>query len=161
MNTTPHQYGTFYADQFRFAISVDRVQEVLHSMPTTRVPLTTPIVDGLINLRGQIVMAIDLRTRLELPPRDPRKTNVSLIVRTNSGLICLRTDRLGDVLDCDGLDCEQQSLDAMPDTVTGPMRELVRGILKLPDYLLLVLDPDLLADSEVCLGPHASSIEDK
>ena len=52
------QYGTFFVDEFHFGIPVDHVQEVMHTLPTTKVPLTTYIVTGLINLRGQIVMAI-------------------------------------------------------------------------------------------------------
>lgn len=158
MSGTRH-YATFFADQFRFALGVDRVQEVMQTIPATAVPLTTHIVDGLINLRGQIVLAMDLRARLELPPRDPRKASVSLIVRTGSGLVSLRADRLGDVLDCDSLSCAEQPLDAMPDTVTGPLRQLVRGIVKLQDVLLLVLDPDLLASSEVCLGARGGEAE--
>ena len=70
-------------------------------MPTTPVPLTTDVVDGLINLRGQIVMAIDMRARLQTAATRPDQPSVSLILRTSDGLISLRVDRLGDVLDLD------------------------------------------------------------
>ena len=157
--TAIHQYGTFYVDRFHFAITVDRVQEVLNTLPTTPVPLTNRIVNGLINLRGQIVMAIDLRLRLELPRRAAEKHGVSLIVRTNDGLVCIEVDRLGDVLDFDMIDTGLEQLDELPETVTGPIRHLVRGIIKLDETLLLVLDPDLLADSEICLGSIKAQAE--
>lgn len=169
--TQSGQFSTFFVDQMHFGVSVDRVQEALLTMATTPVPLTTDVVDGLINLRGQIVLAIDLRARLTLPPRGPDQASVSLILRTAHGLISLRVDRLGDVLDLDAVSlgniadpndeepaaedaaAEQaaQSWQALPDTVRGPLRELVQGVLTLDHSLLLVLNPDLLADPDVCL----------
>jgi purine-binding chemotaxis protein CheW len=161
------QYSTFFVEQMHFGIGVDHVQEALVTMTTTPVPLTTDVVDGLINLRGQIVLAIDLRARLQLPRRAPDQPSVSLILRTSNGLISLRVDRLGDILDLDALtlhksatasaeddvaaqpDPSLESTDiwqSLPDTVRGPLRELAQGILQLDETLLLVLDPDLLAN---------------
>jgi purine-binding chemotaxis protein CheW len=141
-------------------------------MAMTRVPLTTDVVDGLINLRGQIVMAVDLRARLNMPRRAAGQPSVSLILRTANGLISLRADHLGDVLDLDSLSMETLEEEArggemsgedltesaspplwetLPDTVHGPLRELVQGIIQLDQSLLLVLDPDLLANPDVCL----------
>jgi purine-binding chemotaxis protein CheW len=166
------QYTTFFVDRFHFGVQVDHVQEALLPMPTTLVPLTTDVVDGLINLRGQIVMAIDLRARLNMPRRDASQSSVSLILRTANGLLSLAADRLGDVLDLDALSMEslgdeeateearsedvadgrsQPLWEAVPDTVRGPLRELVQGIIQLDQSLLLVLEPDLLASPEVCL----------
>jgi purine-binding chemotaxis protein CheW len=167
------QYSTFFVDRFHFGVEVDRVQEALLPMRTTPVPLTTPVVDGLINLRGQIVTAIDLRARLNMPRPEPHTPSVSLILRTVNGLVSLRVDQLGDVLDLEamamdsandegvdaGLSPDHRSdigrprmWEAVPETVCGPLRDLVRGILKLEHSLLLILDPDLLADPSVCLA---------
>lgn len=174
------QYCTFYADPFHFAFDVDQVQEVVQPVPVTPVPLTTNVVDGLVNLRGQILPAIDLRARLDLPQRAQEEPSVSLIVRTNSGLVSLRADRLGDVLDCgDPSTCSQFAtgtagdseqvagskgdglvLDRLPDTVRGPVRELALGVIQLDQSLLLVLDPDLLLIAAACLLPNDAAALD-
>ena len=176
------QYSTFFVDQLHFGMAVDRVQEALLPMPATPVPLTTDIVEGLINLRGQIVLAIDLRARLNLPPRAPDQPSVSLVLRTARALISLRVDYLGDVLDLDTLSLstlgdEARNEDtagenvaqratppwweALPDMVQGPLRELVQGVLPLDQSLLLILDPDLLADPEACLQMDEIGVRDE
>ena len=119
------QYSTFFVDRFHFAIDVDHVQEVVRPMPTTPVPLTSEVVDGLVNLRGQIVTAVDLRSRLELPRREDAEPSASLIVRTSCGLISLRVDRLGDVLDFDDTSTNAQLSAVQPgdiesQSVAGP-----------------------------------------
>jgi purine-binding chemotaxis protein CheW len=168
------QYCTFFVDLFHFAIDVDHVQEVGRPMPTTPVPLTSEVVDGLVNLRGQIVTAVDLRSRLELPRREDEEPLVSLIVRTSSGLISLRVDRLGDVLVFDdsstsshsptdemddlGREAEGRALvlESLPDTATSAVRDIAQGIIQLEETLLLVLDPDLLLTAAVSLQPEES-----
>jgi purine-binding chemotaxis protein CheW len=101
----------------------------------TRVPLAPRVVQGLINLRGQIVTAIDLRRRLDLPdrPEDARPMNV--VVRTSDGVVSLLVDEIGDVLEVD-----QSLLERPPETIAGAARELVTGVYKLKDRLLLALD---------------------
>jgi len=60
---------TFFVADLFFGVDVLRVQEVLRFQQMTRVPLAPDVIEGLINLRGQIVTAIDMRRRLGLPPR--------------------------------------------------------------------------------------------
>lgn len=60
------QYSTFMVGDLFFGVDVLRVQEVLQFQPMTRVPLAPQVTEGLINLRGQIVTAIDMRSRLGL-----------------------------------------------------------------------------------------------
>ena len=74
--TDERQYCTFYLDGHYFGIDVRKVQEVIRYQEMTRVPLAHPVVRGLINLRGQIVTAIDLRRRLELRDRPPGRLPV-------------------------------------------------------------------------------------
>lgn len=150
------QYTTFFAGPYHFAIDVDCVREVVQPMTATPVPMTGEVVCGLVNLRGQIITAVDLRARLELPSGDARDVAVSLIVRTGGGLISLRADRLGDVLDLEtyeeggnapprsGAAGQTGLLEPIPDTVGPPLRDVVRGVLQLEETLLLVLDPEQL-----------------
>ena len=68
------QFCTFFVNGLFFGVEVLKVQEVIRFQDMTRVPLASATIQGLINLRGQIVTAIDLRHRLELPPRASRRT---------------------------------------------------------------------------------------
>ena len=63
-----NQYCTFYVDKYLFGVVVLDVQEVLKYQELTQVPLAPKEIHGLINLRGQIISAIDLRSRMSLPP---------------------------------------------------------------------------------------------
>ena len=69
MNRYPTQLCTFFVGDFHFGIDVLQVQEVLRFHEMTAVPLAPPIIRGLINLRGQIVTAMDLRERLGINDR--------------------------------------------------------------------------------------------
>lgn len=131
------QYCTFRLTNLMFGIEVDKVQEVIRAQPMTGVPLANPVVEGLINLRGQIVTALDLRRRLELPPRAPDEEPTNIVVRTSVGQLSLLVDRIGDVVDVDHANFEEP-----PETLEGVARELITGAYKLDGMLLLVLDTE-------------------
>ncbi|MFO1077150.1 MAG: chemotaxis protein CheW [Planctomycetota bacterium] len=129
------QYCTFHLADLYMGVEVRHVQEVLRYQRMRRVPLASEIVEGLINLRGQIVTAIDLRRRVGLPerPADCEPTNV--IVRDADGVVSLLVDEIGDVLDVD-----EDRVEEPPSTIPGPAGELIRGVYKLESQLLLLLD---------------------
>ena len=131
------QYCTFYVDGLCFGIGVREVQEVIRYQEMTRVPLAAPVVRGLINLRGQIVTAIDLPRRLELNDRadDTEVHPMNLVVRTDDGVVSLLVDEIGEVVEV-----AEDSFERPPPTLAGVARELVRGVYKQQDSLLLVLD---------------------
>ncbi len=132
-----HQYSTFYLDNFLFGVGVDQVQEVLRYQEMTLLPLAPPGVKGLINLRGQIVMALDLRQRLDLPPRADGDLPMNVIMRTPDGAVSFLVDAIGD-----SLEVEDDTFEPPPEMLRGVPRELIRGAYKLQDRLLLVLDTD-------------------
>lgn len=131
------QFCTFHLDRLYFGIEVLQVQEVIRSQIMTRVPLATRSVRGLINLRGQIVTAIDLRERLGLPPLDDGREPMNVVVRTAEGAVSLLVDEIGDVLET-----EAEQYEEPPETLPAWARELITGVYKLPDRLLLVLDTE-------------------
>jgi purine-binding chemotaxis protein CheW len=134
----PHasqQFATFLVDRFYFGVPVLQVQEVIRYQEMTRVPRAPVVVQGLINLRGQIVTAIDMRRRLGLANRDPAARPMNVVVRTSDGVVSLLVDEIGEVLEV-----QQEQHDAAPDTATSAVRSLVTGVYKLPGRLLLVLD---------------------
>ncbi|HYC23705.1 MAG TPA: chemotaxis protein CheW [Candidatus Bathyarchaeia archaeon] len=135
------QLSTFLLDGLFFGVEVMRVQEVIRFQEMTRVPLAPRVVSGLINLRGQIVVAIDLRRRLELAERSAEALPSNVVVRTGDGVVSLLVDAIGDVVEVDA-----GAFERPPDTLAGVARELVRGAYKLPDRLLLVLDTERAVD---------------
>jgi purine-binding chemotaxis protein CheW len=141
--TDDREYCTFVLDDAYFGIDVRKVQEVIRYQAMTRVPLAPPLVRGLINLRGQIVTAIDLRRRLNLPDRPSDRLPVNVVVTTDDGAVSLLVDEIGEVLTVSGRDYE-----GAPESLRGPARELIRGAYKLPDRLLLALDLDRLLDGK-------------
>ena len=138
--TPPRQVATFVLDQLYFGVEVLKVQEVIRYQELTRIPLAPPVVEGLINLRGQIVTAIDLRRRLGLADRREDALPMNVVVRTGDGVVSLLVDEIGDVVEVSEAQFEQA-----PDTLAGPTRDLVRGVYKLKDRLLLLLDEERAA----------------
>jgi purine-binding chemotaxis protein CheW len=132
------QFTTFLLRGLYFGIHVSHVQEVLRSQPMTRVPTAPTVVAGLINLRGQIVTALDLRRRLALDQTGAPAEPINLIVQAEAGLASLLVDEIGDVIEVD-----DALFEPPPATLQGIGRELIRGAYKLQDRLLLILDVDL------------------
>ena len=107
----------------------------------SRVPLARSVVRGLINVRGQIVMAIDLRRRMQLPDRPDDHLPTNVIVHTDEGAVSLLVDELCDVLELDG-----STLQPPPDTLDALARDLIVGVHMLHDRMLLILGTDRIAN---------------
>src|ERR1700736_2650576 len=105
MNDSP-QFSTFFMMDLAFAVAVHKVQEVIRHLDITRVPLAPDAVSGLINLRGQIILAINGRRCLELGERTATQPSVHLILRIGDELISLIVDDLGDVMEFEDADRE-------------------------------------------------------
>ena len=131
------QLATFRLDGDLYGIEVEHVQEVLRSQQLTRVPLAPSAVAGLINLRGQVVTAIELRERLGRPQRPAGTDAVVIVVRLDGEAVSLLVDSIADVLEVD-----DRSFEPVPDTLDGDVRELLRGAYKTQGRLLLALDVD-------------------
>lgn len=118
-----------------FGIPVLQVQDVLGPQRLTRVPLAPPEVAGSLNLRGRIVTAIDVRTRLGLPPRPEGMKGMSVVVDLGGELYSLLIDQVGEVLTMD-----KENFEANPPTLDPRWREVSRGIYRLKEQLMVVID---------------------
>lgn len=134
-NPSRESYCTFRLGSLNLGVEVSDVQEVIRYQPTTRVPLTSSVVHGLMNLRGQIVTALDLRSRLGLPASESEKQLMNVVVRSPDGPISLLVDEIGDVVEVN-----QERFEPPPETLKGVHREFIRGAMKLENELLLLLD---------------------
>ncbi|HET6146316.1 MAG TPA: chemotaxis protein CheW [Polyangia bacterium] len=131
------QLCTFTVDRYTFGVEVQKVQEVLRSQEMTRVPLAPWVVRGLINLRGQIVTAIDLRRRLGLPDAPVGVSPMCVILRSDQGAVSLLVDKIGDVREV-----SRDVFEPPPVTLSDLGRDLIHGVYKLPDKLLILLDAE-------------------
>ena len=129
------QYCTFLVDDLFFGVGVEEVQEVICFQEMTPVPLAPLVVQGLINLRGQIVTAINLRSRLALGPKPGEEPSMNVVVRCGDEVFSLIVDEIGDVVEVD-----DEAYEDVPPTLTGPARPLVSGTYKLRGKVMLVLD---------------------
>lgn len=151
MTDHTHQLCTFHVDGLFMGIDVQKVQEVIRYQEMTRVPLAPPAISGLINLRGQIVTAIDLRCRLGLRKRGPNELPMNVVVRDGENAVSLLVDRIGDVVEVD-----DKYFEAPPSTVRASVRGLIVGAYKMPDRLLLVLDTErALVECDSCAASES------
>jgi len=130
----PRQYSTFFVDGLYFGVDVLNVQEVLKHQEMTPVPKAHGVITGLINLRGQIVTAFDMRRRLGVSPPQTAKPSMNFVIRTEDGAVSLLVDEIGDVIEV-----RQEDFEPPPKTVSEVGREVIEGVYKLDGRLLLVL----------------------
>jgi purine-binding chemotaxis protein CheW len=131
------QFCTFLLDGQLFGVPVPQVQEVIRFHPMTPVPLAPQAVEGMINLRGQIVLAIDLRRRLDLEKRTGDELPMNVVVRTADGAVSLLVDEIGDVIEV-----EPSTFEVPPETLRGTVRAMILGVHKLDGKLLHLLDTE-------------------
>jgi len=131
------QLCTFTVDDLLFGVEVTQVQEVLRFQHMTRVPLAHDNIRGLINLRGQIVTAVDLRSCLGFAPRTDGELPMNVVIRGVEGGVSLLVDTIGDVIEV-----SEDAFEPPPSTMRAAHRHLIEAVCKLPGQLLLVLAPE-------------------
>ncbi len=133
-----NQLATFELDGDLYGVDVQLVQEALLCPGRTAVPLAPPAVAGLTNLRGQVVLTVDLRVRLGLPSaaeQADRADQMMVVVQVDDVPVGLLVDAVGDVIDVD-----DDLFESPPETLDLELRSLITGAYKLEGRLLLALD---------------------
>ena len=120
----------------KLGVEVHRVQEVIREQAMTRIPGADSVVRGLMNLRGQIVTALDLQRRLDIDEAED-EPSMNVVVRTSDAPVSLLVHEIGDVLVVDA-----DAFEPLPETLQGISRDLIRGAYKLDGELLLLLDTE-------------------
>ena len=137
------QWATFFLAQEQFAVPVEEVQEVLLSQPLTPVPLAADTIVGLLNLRGAIMPAIDLRTKLGFERLPPSGTQKFLVLKTTEGLVSIVVDEIGDVFELAG-----DGWRPVPDTLEVTHRKAVFGIYPMDGHMLLGIKTQVVCADE-------------
>ena len=149
--TSTRQFCTFYLDHLLCGVESQKIQEVVTYRELRPVPLAPPVVSGLMNLRGQVVVVLELRRQLELPERPPDMTPICLVVRAASGTVCLLADEVGNVVEV-----EEQTFEPSPETLSPRLRSVILGVHKLEHQLMHVLDTDQACEIQA-IGQGQSS----
>ena len=133
------QLVTFKLGSEEFGVDILKVQEIIRLLPITKVPNAPKFVEGVINLRGKVIPVIDMRRRFGLPPGD-RDSHTRIKVMSLQGQV------VGFVVDAVSqvLRIPESTVEAPPAVVAGIGSEYMRGVGKLDDRLLILLDLDKL-----------------
>jgi len=146
--TGQKQYCTLRVADLLLGIEVGGIQEIIRDTSFTPVPLAHPAIRGLINLRGQIVTAIDLRLRTGLSPSVDGAEHMTMVLGTAEEPLALVVDSVGDVVDV-----AAETFEPPPETLRGEARQMIDGAYKLERELLLVLN------LQVVLNLHDTAAE--
>jgi purine-binding chemotaxis protein CheW len=148
MNTPAHEpdeategFVTVVTGGQLFGLRLERVRDVFVPRGLSQVPLAPPEVAGLLNLRGRIVTAIDLRRRLGLPPRSDGGAPVAVGIEERGELYGIIVDRVGDVLRL-----KRSSYDPNPVNLDQRWTKVCAGVHRLDHGLMVVLDVDKILD---------------
>ena len=120
-----------------FGLPISRVQDVFMPDRLTRVPLSSPEIAGVLNLRGRIVTAVDLRRRLGMPPRSDAGAPMAVGVDLRGESYGLLIDQIGEVLRL-----ADEGREENPVNLDPRMAKLAGGVHRLDGQLMVVLDVD-------------------
>jgi purine-binding chemotaxis protein CheW len=135
------EYVTVIIGEQLFGLPISRVQDVFVPDRVTRVPLAPPDVAGILNLRGRVVTAIDMRSRLELGKRPAGEPVMAIGIETRGESYGFLVDSVGEVMKLKSSDCE-----AKPINLDSRLARIAAGIYRLDGQLLVVLDVDRVLD---------------
>ncbi|HEY5087073.1 MAG TPA: chemotaxis protein CheW [Gemmatimonadaceae bacterium] len=139
-DATAGEVVTFRLGDQWFGVPVLGVQEVIGLQRIARVPLAAPGVAGFLNLRGQIVTAIDLHQRLEIS-RDTAEPFMNVVVRDGDELFALIVDEVGDVAAV-----PHDALEPSPGSLDGSWARVCTGVVRMDRGLLAIVDVTRLLD---------------
>jgi len=132
---------TFYFSNHMFALPVDKVMEIKHSSNITGVPLSPPYVEGIINLRGQIITAIHLGKKLGLRYDENRKNYYHIIIMTSKEPVSILVEEIGDIIEI-----SEKDMEPVPEYLEGIDSKYIKSISKLSDNIIIILDSDAIQE---------------
>jgi len=136
------QLVTFNIAEEEFGVDILSVQEIIRLMQITTVPRAPACIEGVINLRGKVIPVIDMRKRFNLPAVE-RDSHTRIIVMEfgSSKIVGFLVDAVSEVLRIPA-----STVESAPAVVSGVGSEYIKGVGKLDDRLLILLDLDRLLE---------------
>ena len=135
LGTSEQQYASFQVGDLLLGIDIRQVQEINRNLQITPVPHAPPAVRGVINLRGEVVTVIDLRTVLTLAPAEFSRTSRNVILKHEGEQIGILVDSVAEVITC-----QADEIDPLPENLGGPESVCFSGVYKSSQGLLVLLN---------------------
>jgi purine-binding chemotaxis protein CheW len=135
------EYVTVLLGGQLFGLPISRVQDVFMPEHMTKVPLARPEIAGVLNLRGRIVTAIDMRCRLGLPKRDETRPPMAVGIECKGESYGLLIDTVGEVLKLD-----DNAREPNPVNLDSRLAQISAGVHRLDGQLLVILDVERVLD---------------
>jgi purine-binding chemotaxis protein CheW len=129
------QVVSFALGSEEYGVDIAQVQEINRMVTVTHVPQAAQFMEGVINLRGRLIPIIDLRTRFGMERAERTKNTRIVVTEIGSKRLGMVVDSVSEVL---RIPVEQ--IEDAPDLVAGVDTEYIRGVGKLDDRLIILLD---------------------
>lgn len=134
-STNMLQLATFYVDELLLGMEIDQVQEINRHLDITEIPDAPPNLRGVINLRGDVVTIVDMRSILGLPRQDISDSSRNVVIQSHDEQIGLLVDRIADIVNVD-----PEEIEPAPANIDGVGGRFFRGVYTMPDSILVLLD---------------------
>jgi purine-binding chemotaxis protein CheW len=127
--------ATFYLSTEEYGVDVRLVQEIIRVSEITQVPRAPDFIKGVINLRGRIIPVVDLKRKLHLGEVQPTRQSRIVVVKLKDRLVGLLVDGASQVLKI-----PVSAIEAAPEEVLEVDANYIRGVAKLPERLIILMD---------------------
>ena len=134
-STETVQIVSFALGKEEYGVDIAQVQEINRMVAITHVPRAPHFMEGVINLRGQLIPIIDLRTRFGMPRAEQTKNTRIVVTEIGGKRVGMVVDSVSEVLRV-----PSEQIEDAPDMITGVDTEYIRGVGKLGDRLIILLD---------------------
>lgn len=137
------QLVTFGLGSEEFGVDIMLVQEIIRIPPITRVPKAPSFVEGVINLRGNVIPVVSLRNRFGMEPAEETDLSRIIVLEVDSKVFGIRVDAVTEVLRL-----EDDAIEPPPSVAMGVDSHYIRGVGKIGDRLLILLDLEHIMSGE-------------
>lgn len=137
------QLVTFSLGSEEFGVDIMRVQEIIRIPPITRVPKAPNYVEGVINLRGNVIPVVSLRTRFGMPRVEDTDLSRIIVLQVKTKVFGIRVDEVTEVLRLDS-----EGIEPPPPIALGLDSQFIRGVGKIGERLLILLELDQIMGGE-------------
>lgn len=137
------QMVAFKLEKEEFAVNIQQVREVLKMTQVTPLPRSARFIEGVINLRGEVIPVVDLRKRFELETQENKEETRIIIVEIRDNKVGLIVDSVTEVLRLPA-----SSIQPPPSGIAGTRTDFIKGVGKIDDRLLILLNLEKILTTE-------------
>jgi len=129
------QVVSFHLGSEEYGVDISQVQEIIRMVEITHVPRAPHFMEGVINLRGQLIPIIDLRTRFDMSRLGATKSTRIIVTEIGSKKVGMVVDRVSEVINI-----PIENVEGAPEMIAGVGTEYIQGVGKMNDRLIIMLD---------------------